>query len=98
LKKSVWIDKKVVEHVALLARLDLTDEEMKTFENQLGQILEHASRVQELDTDNVAPTSHIAPLTNVLREDKKGKCLTNEEALSNAPKQEDGGFVVPKIV
>jgi aspartyl-tRNA(Asn)/glutamyl-tRNA(Gln) amidotransferase subunit C len=92
------ISKKDVEHVALLARLELSDAEKETFTVQLAKILEHAAKIQKLDTTKIPPTAHIAPLNNVLREDKQGKCLTNEEALSNAPKQEDGGFVVPKIV
>lgn len=92
------ISKKDVEHVALLARLELSDAEKETFTVQLGAILEHAANIQKLNTANIPPTAHIAPLNNVLREDKNSKCLTNEEALSNAPKKEDGGFVVPKIV
>lgn len=92
------ISKNDVEHVALLARLELSDGEKETFTKQLGKILEHAANIQKLDTAKIPPTAHIAPLNNVLRDDKQGKCLTNEEALSNAPKKEDGGFVVPKIV
>jgi aspartyl-tRNA(Asn)/glutamyl-tRNA(Gln) amidotransferase subunit C len=92
------ISKKDVEHVALLARLELSDEEKEIFTKQLSQILEHAAKIQKLDTAKIPPTAHIAPLNNVLRDDKQGKCLTSEEALSNAPKREDGGFVVPKIV
>lgn len=92
------ISKKDVEHVALLARLALTDEEKEIFTGQLAQILGHAGKIQTLDTAAVSPTSHVVPLTNVLRADKVKPCLTSEEALSNAPKQEDGGFAVPKIV
>ncbi len=92
------ISKKDVEHVALLARLELSEEEKKTFTEQLGQILDHAAKIQKLNTAKIPPTAHIAPLNNVLRDDKTDECLSNEEALSNAPKQEDGGFVVPKIV
>ncbi|MFA5867364.1 MAG: Asp-tRNA(Asn)/Glu-tRNA(Gln) amidotransferase subunit GatC [Actinomycetota bacterium] len=92
------ISKKDVEHVALLARLELSEEEKEIYTRQLGQILEHAAKIQKLNTAKIPPTAHIAPLNNVLRDDKVGKCLSNEEAMSNAPKQEDGGFVVPKIV
>lgn len=92
------IQKKDVEHIALLARLALTEDEKELFTGQLGQILEHAGKIQALDTEGVAPTSHVVPLINVLREDKNGACLTAKEALSNAPKEEDGGFAVPKIV
>lgn len=92
------ISKKDVEHVAWLARLSLTEEEKEKFTQQLGQILEHASRISQLNTEKVKPTSHAIPLKNVFREDKKGKCLSQEETLSNAPKQEKGSFVVPKII
>ncbi len=92
------IIKKDVEHVALLARLALTEEEKVTYTLQLGQILEHAGKIKALNTAKILPTSHVVPMQNVFREDKTDKCLTSEEALSNAPKQEDGGFVVPKIV
>ncbi len=92
------ITKKDVEHVALLARLELSDEEKEIFTEQLGDILEHAGVIQRLNTAKIPPTAHIAPLNNVLRDDKTDKCLSNEEALANAPKHEDGGFVVPKIV
>jgi aspartyl-tRNA(Asn)/glutamyl-tRNA(Gln) amidotransferase subunit C len=92
------ISKKEVEHVALLARLALTEEEKETFTGQLAHILEHAGKIQALDTAAVEPTHHVAPLTNVWRADKVRPCLTPEEALSNAPKEEDGGFAVPKIV
>jgi aspartyl-tRNA(Asn)/glutamyl-tRNA(Gln) amidotransferase subunit C len=92
------ITKKDVEHVALLARLSLTEEEKETFTGQLEQILDHAGRIKELDTADIPPTSHIAPLKNVARADRIKPCSTNAEALSNAPKTEDGGFAVPKIV
>jgi len=92
------ITKKDVEHVALLARLALTEEEKERFTKQLGKILEHAGKIKEIDTSKVPPTSHIVPLDNVFREDKTGECLSQEEALSNAPEKEEGAFLVPKIV
>jgi len=92
------ISKSDVEHVALLARLSLTDEEKETLTVQLGQILEHAGKIAELDTSAVEPTSHAIPTVNVLRADKVGTELSVEEALSNAPEREDDAFGVPKIV
>jgi len=92
------IQKSDVEHVALLARLALSEEEKEVFTGQLEQILEHAGRIQALDTKNIPPTSHVVPLINVARPDATRPCLTSDEALSNAPKEEDGGFAVPKIV
>jgi len=92
------ISKKDVEHVAHLTRLYLTEEEKETFTRQLSQILDHAGKIAELDTSKIKPTSHVVPMRNVMREDKVNKSLSQEEALSNAPKKEDGAFVVPRIV
>jgi len=92
------ISKSDVEHVALLARLKLTDEETETLTFQLGQILEHAGKIAELDTGAVEPTAHAIPTVNVLRADKIGPELTADEALSNAPAREADAFAVPKIV
>jgi aspartyl-tRNA(Asn)/glutamyl-tRNA(Gln) amidotransferase subunit C len=92
------IEKKDVEYVAWLARLELSDEEKEKFTRQLGQVLEHAERVKSLDTEDVEPTSHVIKLKNVMREDEVKPCLSREEALSNAPRVEDGYFVVPRII
>ncbi len=92
------INKEQVQHVALLARLHLTEEEQEFFGGQLSQILEHIGRISELDTSEVEPTAHAVELTNVFRDDENRDCLTQEQALANAPKAEDGGFVVPRIV
>jgi aspartyl-tRNA(Asn)/glutamyl-tRNA(Gln) amidotransferase subunit C len=96
--KEEVISKKEVEHVALLARLYLTEEEKERFTRQLQQILEHAGKIKKLDTSNVPPTSHVLPLRNVFREDKSRPSLKQEGVLKNAPKKEDNMFVVPKIV
>lgn len=96
--KEKVISKKDVEYVALLARLRLDDEEKDRFTDQLESILEHAGKIKEIDTRDIKPTAHVVPLKNVYREDKKGPCLKQEEALKNAPEKEDGAFVVPKIV
>jgi aspartyl-tRNA(Asn)/glutamyl-tRNA(Gln) amidotransferase subunit C len=92
------ISKKEVEHVAWLARLALTEEEKERFTQQLRVILEHASKIKELDTKDVPPTSHALPVKNIFREDKQSRCLASEEALSNAPQKEDNLFLVPKII
>lgn len=92
------ISKKDVEHVAWLARLELTEAEKKKFAQQLSQILEHASKISELDTKEVKPTSHVVPMQNVFREDKAGTCFTQDQALSNAPKKEKGSFGIPPII
>jgi aspartyl-tRNA(Asn)/glutamyl-tRNA(Gln) amidotransferase subunit C len=92
------IEEKDVEYVALLARLELSEEEKEVFTRQLGQVLEHAEKIRSLDTEDVEPTSHAIPLKNVMRPDEVRPCLSQEEALSNAPRAEGGYFVVPKIV
>jgi aspartyl-tRNA(Asn)/glutamyl-tRNA(Gln) amidotransferase subunit C len=87
-----------VEHVADLARLALTEEEIGRLTGELTGILEHAARVQALDTDGVPPTAHPLPLVNVLRPDEPGPCLDREEVLAEAPDAEDGRFRVPPIL
>ena len=87
-----------LDHVARLARLALTDEERERFRAQLGLILDHAGRVQEVAAKDVPPTAHPVPQTNVFRDDEPGPCLTHDEALAGAPEVEDGRFKVPRIV
>ena len=94
----MMITKKDVEHVALLARLELSEVEKEKFTEQLNAILEYADALKQLDTTNVQPTAHPLPINNVFREDAARPSITNGEALSNAPEQEDGFFKVPKIV
>lgn len=92
------IDRKTVDHVARLARLDLSDDERTRMQAELSAILEHAEKIQELDLDGIEPTSHALPLRNHMRPDVVGRSLSQEEALANAPKAEDGRFWVPRIV
>ncbi len=92
------ISRKEVEHVANLARLNLTDEEAELYTKQLDDILEFAQKLNELNTENVPPTSHAFDLKNVLREDKVRKSIEREEALRNAPDSEDGQFKVPPVM
>jgi aspartyl-tRNA(Asn)/glutamyl-tRNA(Gln) amidotransferase subunit C len=87
-----------VEHVALLARLALTDDEIEEFTEQLGVILEHAAQVSALDTADVPPTAHPLPLVNVFRLDEVVPGLDRDEVLSQAPAAEDGQFRVPPIL
>lgn len=92
------IEKKDVEYVAWLARLELDEDEKDLFTRQLGQVLEHAGRISSLRLEDVEPTSHAVPLCNVMRDDEVRPGLTQEEALSNAPRNEGGYFVVPRII
>jgi aspartyl-tRNA(Asn)/glutamyl-tRNA(Gln) amidotransferase subunit C len=87
-----------IDHVARLARLALTSEERERFRRQLGLILEHAERVSEVAAEDVPPTSHPVPRSNVFRPDEPWASLPHEEALSTAPEAEDGRFRVPRIV
>ena len=87
-----------VEHVARLARLELSEEEIDTFTAQLAGILEHAAQVAALDTADVPPTAHPLPLVNVLRDDEPRPCLPRDEVLAAAPAAEDGRVRVPRIL
>lgn len=86
-----------VDHVATLARLALTDDEVEHFTAQLEVILEHAAAVGEVAADDVPPTASAIPRANVFREDTPEPSIPHDAALANAPAQADGRFMVPKI-
>jgi aspartyl-tRNA(Asn)/glutamyl-tRNA(Gln) amidotransferase subunit C len=92
------IDRKAVDHVARLARLDLSEDERERMRAELSKILDYAEKIQSLDLDGVEPTSHAIPLSNVMRPDEIRSSLTQEQALSQAPDVEDGRFMVPRIL
>jgi aspartyl-tRNA(Asn)/glutamyl-tRNA(Gln) amidotransferase subunit C len=92
------LDRAAVDHVARLARLDLSDAERERMLAELSQILEHAERIQALDLDGVEPTSHAVPIVNAMRPDVRTASLPQEVALRNAPESEDGRFKVPRII
>jgi aspartyl-tRNA(Asn)/glutamyl-tRNA(Gln) amidotransferase subunit C len=87
-----------VAHVARLARLELSAEELDRFTGQLSAVIEHARDVAALDLHEVVPTAHPLPVRNVLRPDEPRPCLDRAEALAAAPEVEDGRFKVPRIV
>lgn len=87
-----------VRHVARLARLALSDEEVEGLRSQLSDILAYAEKVGEVAAEDVPPTSHAYPLANVFRADEPHQSLPPDEAISTAPLAEDGRFRVPKIV
>ncbi len=89
------IDRDQVLHVAKLARLKVTDDEVDRMAAELSKILEHVETMNELDLEGVEPTSHVVDLTNVLREDVPRPGLPREKALEQAPDAADGGFRVP---
>lgn len=87
-----------VAHVASLARLTLTDDELDTFTGQLASILGHVADVESLELDDVPPTSHPYPLANVVRADVVRPCLDRDEVLAQAPSAEGGMFRVPPVL
>jgi len=92
------ISREQLEHVARLARLELTDEEIELFQGQLGAVLERAQRIQNLPLDDLPPTAHPIDLTNVFREDVVVPCLLPDQALENAPAREENLFRAPRIL
>ena len=88
---------KDVEHVAKLARLELTEEEKELYTKQLGDVLKYVDQMNEVDTSNVEPMSHAVDFVNVMREDKVVYEQTKEALMANAPDEENGFFRVPKI-
>lgn len=87
-----------VKHVAHLARLAITEEEAESFRKNLESIITYAEQLNEVDTENVEPTSHVLNIKNVLREDIAAEGLPREEVLKNAPDHQDGQFKVPSIL
>ena len=95
---SQQIDETQVRKVAQLARLELSPEEIQAFTGQLEAILEYVNKLNELDTSDVEPLAHCLPVHNRLREDVVQPCLSNDEALANAPERDGEFFKVPKIL
>ena len=87
-----------VAHVARLARLNLTEDEIKLLQGQLRRVLEYAEKLREPDSSRMEAAAHAAPIFDVLREDEPRPGFTAGEALSNAPRQANDLFVVPKVV
>ena len=87
-----------VRHVAKLSRLNLTSAEEELMTEQLNAILHYAEKLNELDTDDVEPTTHVLHVSNVMREDEVRPSLALEQVMRNAPEEEDGQFKVPAIL
>ncbi|MCS7192871.1 MAG: Asp-tRNA(Asn)/Glu-tRNA(Gln) amidotransferase subunit GatC [Armatimonadetes bacterium] len=92
------LSREEVLHVALLARLELSEEDIERYTWELNRVLEHIEKLKELDVEGVEPTSHAVPLSNVFRPDEPGKPMLREEVLMNAPDAIDGYFRVPRVV
>ncbi|MGI6153836.1 MAG: Asp-tRNA(Asn)/Glu-tRNA(Gln) amidotransferase subunit GatC [Christensenellaceae bacterium] len=87
-----------VEKVALLSMVELTELQKERMQQDLGDILEHCQKLNELPTEGVEPTTYILKQQNVFRADVPAVPSKREEMLQNAPEQQDGGFIVPKVV
>jgi len=92
------VSREDVAHLAMLARLAVSDEELDVFASQLDVILQSVARVSEVAADDIPPTSHAVPVTNVYREDEVRPGLTQRQALAAAPAAVDGRFRVPRIL
>lgn len=92
------ISERDVDQLAYLSRLELTEEDKTAYTMSLNAILDYLDMLNTLDTGNVEPAAHVLPLKNTFREDKLQPGLTKELALANAPEEEEGAFIVPRIV
>jgi len=92
------ISRQEVEHIARLARLELTEEEKDRYQAQLSQILDYAARLQEIDTEGIPPTASVLPVRSVLRVDEARPGLTPEDVLRNASQSEAQQFKVPPVL
>jgi aspartyl-tRNA(Asn)/glutamyl-tRNA(Gln) amidotransferase subunit C len=92
------ITKGEVLHVAHLARLEIDESSIEKFAGQIGDILAYVAQLRQVDTAGVRPTTHALALTNAFRDDVEAPHLPRATSLANAPQQEDGNFLVPKIV
>lgn len=92
------LSRETVEHIADLAKLDLSGDEIVAYRAQLSAILEHFEHLRELDTQDIPPTATVLPLRSVTRDDELETPLPQDEALENAPETEDGCFKVPSAL
>ncbi len=92
------LSREEVLHIAYLARLELTEEEIEEYRKQLSAILDYFERLKEVDTEGIPPTASVLPPRTVLREDEPQQGLSREELLANAPDVEDGQFRVPPVL
>ena len=90
------ISDETIEYVGILAKLELSDEEKEKAKADMGKMLDHIDKLNELDTSSVEPMSHVFPVSNVFREDVVTNGDDRDNILKNAPEERDGAFVVPK--
>ncbi len=92
------ISKEQIKHVAALARLEISEDNLDKYAQEVGTLIELAEELNEVDTTNVKPTTHMLQTKNVMREDEAKKWTTREDILKNAPDHKDGLFRVPSIL
>jgi len=97
-KEEMKITTEEVKHVADLARLNLDEQELRKMTTQLDTILTYVEKLEELDTEDIAPTTHAFSMTNAFREDKVTESLSQQEALANGPQEKGDAFVVPRVI
>lgn len=97
-EQTSLISREVAEHVAKLSYLRFSEEEMLDCMDKMGTVLDYMNALQAVNTENVPPSIHVLPLTNVFREDEPGPTMPKEKALANAAEVDDGSFRVPRII
>jgi len=97
MKKIYNLSEEEVKHVAKLAKLTLTEEEIKKFQSQLSEVLAYVDVLKKLETKEIEPTSQVTGLENIFREDQTGQSLSAKEVLANAKKKNNGLFVIKAI-
>lgn len=97
MKKISNLSEEEVKHVAKLAKLTLTEEEIKKFQSQLSEVLAYVDVLKKLETKEIEPTSQVTGLENIFREDQTGQSLSAKEVLANAKKKNNGLFVIKAI-
>lgn len=93
-----WLDEATVRHIARLARLDVSDAEVHDYAQQLSAILDYVAALNEVNTNDVPPSAHVAPVANVFRDDQPSDPWNAERALANAPDRAEQFFRVPKVL
>lgn len=96
-RDSHLITREEVEHIAELAKIELTEDEKNTFSDQLDRILEYFKKIDELELEGVEPTTHVMDVYNVFRKDEERESLPQEEVLENAPEKEDDYIKAPRV-
>jgi len=92
------VEIETVRHIARLANLDFSEEELRVFSRQLNSILVHIEKLNELDTRAIEPTSHVTQMSHAFREDRAVPSVPVSQALTNAPESGEGHFTVPKVI